>query len=90
MLVAVQVLVIGLYLAPVFRCDVDEFVRPAQTIISLPVQTAECPPRPTGVLAVAVQLSVLGLYLLPVFKPSEDERFPPPHKIISLPVQTVT
>ena len=54
-------------------------------IISLPVQTAECPPRPTGALSVgvAVQLSVLGLYLPPLFG-----ELPPPQMIISLPVHT--
>ena len=43
---------------------------PPQTIISAPVQTAVCPYRAVGVLAllVGVQLFVPGLYLRPSFK----------------------
>jgi len=41
---------------------------PPHTIISVPVQTAVCPPRPEAALAVlvALQLFVPGLYLAPV------------------------
>jgi hypothetical protein len=71
-----------LYLPPVFNSVVSI---PPQTIISLPVHTAVCLPRPSGALAVlvATQLSVLGLYRPPVLK-----ELPPPQTIISLPVQT--
>jgi hypothetical protein len=43
---------------------------PAQTIISLPVQTPVEKTRPSGALVVlvAVQLSETGVYLAPVFK----------------------
>ena len=86
MLVAVQMLVLGLYLPPVFNAP--EEPSPPQTIIPLEVHTAVCPDRGSGALVVlvAVQLSVPGLYLPPVFRgpplPS------PPQTIISLPVQT--
>src|SRR5439155_20789070 len=62
---------------------------PPHTTISLPVQTAVCPPRPSGavVVLVAAQLSVLGLYLPPVFKYWRLSSCPP-QMIISLPVQT--
>jgi hypothetical protein len=54
------------YLPPVFKLKF-----PPQTIISLPVQTAEWWDRASGALVVlvTVQVSVLGLYLPPVFKP---------------------
>src|SRR6266852_4280811 len=65
---------------------------PPQTIISLPVQTAECHRFALGafVSVVGVQLSVAGLYRPPVFqtwtlKPSV---YQPPQTIISVPVQT--
>jgi hypothetical protein len=57
-------------------------------IISSPVHSAVCPPRPVGALTtlVAIQLSVPGLYLPPVLN-----RVPPlalpPQMTISLPVQ---
>ena len=43
---------------------------PPQTIISLPVHTAVCPPRAMGALIVlvAVEVSVAGSYLPPVLK----------------------
>jgi len=80
------VLVLGLYLPPVFNWSVSA---PPQTIISLPVHTAVCPLRPLGALLVllAIQLSVLGLYLPPVFSLWKLASFPP-QTIISLPVQT--
>src|SRR6266566_3607538 len=67
-LVAVQLLVLGLYLPPVFRKLL--LTAPPQTIISLPVHTAVCSTPAEGALVVlvAVQLFVLGLYLPPVFK----------------------
>ena len=67
-LVAAQLSVVGLYLAPVFRKLLSS---PPQTIISLPVHTAVWATRPSGtfVLLVAVQVSVTGLYLPPVFRP---------------------
>ena len=54
---------------------------PPQTIISLPVHTAVCPPRAVGALVVlvAVQLSVLGLYLPPVFKCRRHQSTPDDH-----------
>jgi hypothetical protein len=68
MAVAVQLSVAGLYLPPVFK--LGPLVAPPHTIISLPVQTAECESRAVGALAtrVAIQLFVPGLYLPPVFK----------------------
>jgi hypothetical protein len=67
-LVAVQLSVPGLYLAPLFKPMPPK--NPPQTIISLPVQTAVCDSRPWGALVVlvAVQLSMFGLYLAPMFK----------------------
>jgi len=82
---AVQLFVLGSYLPPVFSSLDPSY--PPQTIISLPLQTPLCCPRPEGALVVlvAVQLSVAGSYLPPVFK----ERGPtPPHTIISLPLHT--
>jgi hypothetical protein len=69
MLVAVQLLVPGLYLPPVFSGRKFSSI-PPQTTISLPVQIAVWAYRGTGALVVlvAVQLSVLGLYLPPVLK----------------------
>ena len=60
MLVAVQLLVPGLYLPPVFKRPPG--AAPPQTIISLPVQIALGLNRPAGALLlfVAVQLSVPG------------------------------
>ena len=90
MLVAVQVLVMGLYLPPVFKLFVPS--NPPHTIILLPVHTAVWPFRAAGALVVlvAIQLSVLGLYLPPVFK--KNSQPPPlnlpPQTIISLPVHT--
>jgi hypothetical protein len=68
MLVAVQLLVPGLYLPPVFKKPPSS--APPQTIISLPVQTALGLNRLAGTLVVlvAVQLLVPGLYLPPVLK----------------------
>ena len=68
-LVAVQLLVMGLYLPPVLKAS-SKTLPPPQTIISLPVHTAVCRIRAAGALVVLVdvQLSVLGLYLPPVFK----------------------
>jgi hypothetical protein len=56
------------YLPPVFKSLVAS--SPPQTIISLPLQTAEWINRAEGalVVVVAVQLSVPGAYLPPVFK----------------------
>jgi energy-converting hydrogenase Eha subunit A len=67
-LVADQLSVLGLYLAPEFN-GTPEY--PPQTTISLPVHTAVCPILAVGALVVdiAIQLSVLGLYLAPVLKP---------------------
>src|SRR5439155_9581672 len=74
------------YLPPVFKVLRFES-RPAQTIISLPVQTAGSALRAEGALVVlvAVQLSVLGLYLPPVLK--NVGKASPPQTIISLPVE---
>ena len=58
-------------------------------IISVPVQTALCKPRPEGQLApvdVAVHVSVEGLYRPPSSYTSSGE-LSPPHTIISVPVQ---
>jgi hypothetical protein len=91
-LVATQVSVPGLYLAPVLKTGHSLGIpkMPPQIIISLPVHTAVCCSRAEGALPVlvAVQLSVLGLYLPPVFK-SLPLISPPPQTIISLPVQMV-
>jgi hypothetical protein len=69
MLVAVQLLVPGLYLPPVLKKMLGP-VNPPQTIISLPVHTAVWWSRLAGalVMLVAVQLSVIGLYRPPVLK----------------------
>ena len=85
-LVAVQLLVLELYLPPVLKAT--PVPSPPQTIISLPVQTAACESRASGafVVLVAVQLSVLGLYPPPVFKTPPLPS--PPQTIISLSVQT--
>ena len=65
--VVVQLFVLGLYLPPVFK-KLSLPSIPPQTIISVPVQTAPWPDRPTGTLVVLVetQLFVLGLYRPPV------------------------
>src|SRR5438046_1897747 len=62
---------------------------PPHTIIWLPVQTAVCPDRAAGALAVlvAVQLFVLALYLPPVLAAKPLMSYPP-HTTMSLPVQT--
>ena len=62
-LVAIQLLVVGLYLPP------DLSLVAPQMIISVPVQTAVCSDRAAGALVVfvAVQVSVTGWYLPPVF-----------------------
>jgi hypothetical protein len=87
MLVAVQLLVPGSYLPPVLKRKF-EGVRPPQTIISVPVQTAVCQNRPAGALGVlvAIQLSVLGLYFAPVLTTTLP--LYPPQTIIWLPVHT--
>src|SRR4029453_7980603 len=63
-LVATQLLVLGLYLPP------DVSLPLPQIIISLPVHTAAWESRALGACAVlvAVQLFVPGLYMPPVFK----------------------
>ena len=73
------------YLPPVLEMQGLPTSHPPHTIISLPVQTAECEYRASGafVVLVAIQLSVTGLYLPPVFP-----GLPEPQTIISLPVQT--
>jgi len=87
LLVAVQLLVLGLYLPPVLKFRMTLLDDPPQTIISLFVHTAVCRYRPSGALVVlvAVQLSVLGLYLPPVFRKMPLN---PLQTIISLLVQT--
>src|SRR5262245_52576245 len=79
-LVAIQLVIPGLYLPPVLvGTQIPKLVvQPPQTIISLPVQTAVCCSRRMGALLipVAVQLSVLGLYRPPVFV-SFDPIYPP-------------
>ena len=89
LLMVVQLLVLGLYLPPVFKYEVWSLY-PPQTIISLPVHTALCHFRADGALEVlvATQLSVLGLYLPPVFISPPQSLALPPQTIISLPVQT--
>jgi hypothetical protein len=69
MLVAVQLFVLGLYLPPVFKAPSVK-LKPPQTIISEPVETAVCCHRASGALVVlvAVQLSVPGSYFPPVLK----------------------
>lgn len=69
MLVADQLSALVLYLPPVFVSWNVESV-PPQTIISLPLQIAVCPTRPSGALAVlvGVQLLLVGLYFAPVVR----------------------
>jgi hypothetical protein len=85
--VAVQLFVLGLYLAPLFKSPLVK-LNPPQTIIWLFVHTAVCAARASAALAVAVatQVSVLGLYLPPVFTKSASPS--PPQTIISPPVHT--
>src|ERR1700730_9102654 len=87
MLVGVHVSKAGLWRPPVLAWNV-ELSPPPQTIISLPVQTAVCRYRPSGVLVVrtGVQVSAVGLYIPPVLKVSP---YPPPKTTISFPVQMV-
>src|SRR5947208_4113730 len=75
------------YLLPVFN-RFPSISTPPQTIISLPVHTAECAYRPAGALVplVAVQVSAPGSYLPPVLKGLTSSI--PPQTIISLPVPT--
>jgi hypothetical protein len=75
------------YLAPVFK-SLPGLLSPPQMIISVPVHTAVCDPRPMGavVMLVGRQVSVVGLYLPPVLK--EMQQSIPPQIIISSPVQT--
>jgi len=86
MLVGTQLSVVGLYFPPVLKSLKTSV--PPQMIISLPVHTALCLPRASGVLfvLVAIQLFVSGLYLPPVS--TKLATTPPPQTIISLPVQT--
>src|SRR5207248_11446410 len=81
---AVQLFVLGLYLPPLAVYTGDPNKLPPQTIISRSVQTAVCPRRADGALAVLVivQLSLVGLYLPPVNKVLVPLH--PPHPIISL------
>ena len=85
-LVAVQLPVLGLYLPPVLKTVGGS--HPPQTIISLPVHTAEGWNRRSGTLFMLVgfQLSPPGLYLPPVSRKSRSSH--PPQMITSLPVQT--
>lgn len=82
--VAVQLFVLGWYLPPLAVYEGDPNKLPPQIIISLSVQTAVCPCRADGALAVLVivQLSVVGLYLAPVNKVLVPLH--PPQTIISL------
>ena len=65
-LIAAQLFVLGLYLAPVFTLLLP--FHPPQMIISLPVHTVVWLYRAEGalVLLVGVHVSVFGLYLPPV------------------------
>src|SRR5205809_17921 len=56
-LVSIQLSVLGLYLPPVFSSPATPRPYPPQMIISLPVQTAVCENRATGVVGVAVHVS---------------------------------
>jgi hypothetical protein len=87
-LVAVQLSVAGLYLAPVLKKFPMKSL-PPQTIIALPVQIAVWFCRPEGalVVVVAAHVSVVGLYLAPVFTTLKKSF--PPQTTISLPVQTI-
>jgi len=84
----VQLSVLGLYLAPVFKSWKDSWLSPPQTIISLSVQTAVWLSRASGalVMLVGVQLSELGSYRPPVFM--SLKRSLPPHTIICVTVHT--
>jgi hypothetical protein len=91
--VGVHVFAAGLYRAPVFKpapagTPMTTWSAPPQMIISVPVQTAECPSRALGAfdMAVGAQLSVDGLYLAPVSK--GVLRTFPPQITMTLPVQT--
>src|SRR6476660_2002536 len=55
-LVVVQLSVLGSYLPPVLKGVEKKPLIPPQTIISVPVQTAVCPPWPSGGPEVAVQV----------------------------------
>jgi hypothetical protein len=81
--------IVGLYLPPLFNVQLLPHPDPAQTIISLPVQTALCAARAAGafVVLVAFQVSVIGLYLPPDPPPGLGA-VSPPQTIISLPVHT--
>ena len=87
MVIAVQLLLSGLYLPPVFTKS-PSAAPPPQMIISLLVQTAVWKYRLLGalVVVVGVQLSVSGLYLPPVFRGAAPLK--PPQIIISPPVHT--
>jgi hypothetical protein len=87
-LVAIQLLVAGLYRPPVFNKTLLSF--PPHTIIRLPVHTAVWCHRAAGasVRLVAIQLLVLGLYLPPVFRTPPRFGLYPPQTIIWLPVHT--
>jgi hypothetical protein len=61
--VGVHESVSGSYLPPVFIAVTGMVELPPHTIISVPVQTAVCPERGTGVLAsivIGVHVSVIG------------------------------
>src|SRR5581483_8118458 len=86
-LVAVQLSVLGLYLPPLFVTRGKLSVCPAQTIISVPVQTAVWTYLASGALIVlvGVQLSVAASYRPPVL--TKPASLKPPHTIISTPVE---
>jgi hypothetical protein len=88
-LVAVQLLLTGLYLPPVSKLVLPSL--PPQTIISLSVQTAVCWNRAAGtsvMLVAPLQLLLTGLYFPPVFVTPPEKSTAPPQTIISLPVHT--
>ena len=84
---------VGLYRPPVLKKSVLPS-DPPQTIISLPVHTAECEYLAVGGLGALIkfQVSVSGLYLAPVTTAAAGTPGPnilcPPQMIISLPVHT--
>src|SRR5262245_5063162 len=88
--VGVQVLVAGLYRAPVLTAGPVPLGSPPHTTSSVPVHTAATPERAPGPLRIemAVQVSVAGLYRAP--SGAQLNPFCPPQTSISEPVQTAT
>ena len=85
-LMAVQVFVLGLYLAPVFNNAFSSDSTPDDHFSASPHCRGIGSGEGALVVLVAVQLFVLGLYLPPVLRSVPGAL--PPQTIISLPVHT--